>query len=378
MLAQQRHDYVLDQLRIHGAVRLADVVGGLGVSEGTVRRDLELLEQQGLLLRVRGGAVPPAAAGPRPGGAPGGAPGGGAEGLVIGMLMPSATYYFPEVVRGAQSAAAAAGARLVLSVTDYDDDRDLSQLRDLIGSGSDGLLVASSSGPVLPDPVRELLDGSGLPYVLIERRSAAAFDHAECVLSDHRQGAYRAVEHLAGLGHRGVALFAARTPTAQAVAEGYAEAVRLLGLDTAVPTLSFDHDADRLESVDAFIHACRASGATAALVHSDQEAILMVQRLRGHGVRIPEDLSVIAYDDEVAAFAEVPLTAVAPAKFEVGATAAAALIDRLSGVSGLPVRQTVLHPRLLVRASTAAPGGAEPVPAEATDPAAAAPSAGAR
>ena len=373
MLAQQRYDYVVEQLRAHGAVRLADVVAGLGVSEGTVRRDLELLEQQGRLTRVRGGAVPPPGASSVPSAGPGTLPVESTEGMVVGMLTPSATYYFPEVIRGAQSAAARAGARLVLSVSDYDDSRDLGQLRDLIGSGSDGLLVSTSAGPVVPAPVRELLESSGLPYVLVERRSAAAFDHAECVLSDHRHGAYRAVEYLAGLGHRGVALFASRTPTAHAVTEGHAEAVRLLGLETAAPVLSFDRDADRLESVDAFIHACRASGATAALVHSDQEAILMVQRLRGHGVRVPEDLSVIAYDDEVAAFAEVPLTAVAPAKFEVGHTAATALLDRLGGVAGLPVRQTVLHPRLLVRDSAGAPGGAEPPSAEAvsTDSAAA-------
>jgi DNA-binding LacI/PurR family transcriptional regulator len=303
-------------------------------------------------------------------------PGESTDGMVIGMLMPSATYYFPEVIRGAQSAAARAGARLVLSVTDYDSDRDLGQLRDLIGSGSDGLLVSTSSGPVVPAPVRELLDASGLPYVLVERRSATAFDHAECVLSDHRHGCYRAVEYLTGLGHRGVALFASRTPTAQAVIDGHAEAVRLLGLETAAPVLSFDRDADRLESVDAFIHACRASGATAAVVHSDQEAILMVQRLRGHGVRVPEDLSVIAYDDEVAAFAEVPLTAVAPAKFEVGHAAAVALLERMGGVAGLPVRQTVLHPRLLIRDSTSAPGGAEP-PADRPGPPGAATAAGA-
>ncbi|MFC1419739.1 substrate-binding domain-containing protein [Streptacidiphilus cavernicola] len=356
MLARQRHDYVLEQLRVHGAVRLADVVSGLGVSEGTVRRDLELLERQGRLTRVRGGAVPPGAA--AAGGGWGALPVAGVEGMAIGMLAPSATYYFPEVIRGAQSAAGRSGVRLVLSVTDYDADRDLGQLRDLVSSGSDGLLVATSSGPVLPEPVRELLDASGLPYVLVERRSAEAFDHAECVLSDHRQGAYQAVEYLAGLGHRGVALLTARTPTAPAVTEGHAEAVRRFGLDTAAPVLAFEPGADRLESVDAFIHACRASGAGAALVHSDQEAVLMVQRLRGHGVRVPEELSVIAYDDEVAAFAEVPLTAVAPAKFEVGATAATALLERLSGVPGLPVRQTVLHPRLVVRDSSTAPAGA--------------------
>ncbi|MFC1413665.1 substrate-binding domain-containing protein [Streptacidiphilus sp. N1-12] len=364
MLAQQRHDYVLEQLRAHGAIRSTEVVAGLGVSDGTVRRDLELLEQQGRLTRVRGGAVLP------PGSTPGavprtavGAAAGPVGGIVIGMLVPSTTYYFPEVIRGAQSAAARAGARLILGVSDYDRERDPGQLRDLVSSGCDGLLVTTAEGPVVPARVRKQLDVSGLPYVLVERRSAAAFDHAECVLSDHRQGAYRAVEYLAGLGHDGVALFASPSPTARAVTEGHAEAVRLLGLSRSAPVLGYEQGADRLSAIDAFVHSCRASGATAALVHSDQEAILLVQRLRAHGVRIPEDLSVIAYDDEVAAFAEVPLTAVAPPKFELGLIAASTLLGRLgagadgtgtaAGTAEPAVRQTVLQPRLVLRSSTA-------------------------
>lgn len=376
MLAQQRHDYVLEQLRAHGAVRLSDVVTELGVSDGTVRRDLEILEQQGQLTRVRGGAVPPG--GSQPGNAAAEhaehpASAALAEGAVVGMLVPSATYYYPEVIRGAQSAAARAGARLVLGVTDYDAAQDLDQLRDLIRSGCDGLLVTTAGGPVIPVPVRELLDESGLPYVLVERRSAAAYDHAECVISDHRQGAYRAVEFLAGLGHRGVALFAHFTPTANQVREGHAAAVRELGLHGSAPVLLPERDADRPAAVDAFVHACRASGATAALVHSDQEAILLVRRLRKHGVRVPEDLAVIAYDDEVAAFAEVPLTAVAPPKFEVGRMAMAALLDRLGTADGPPVRQTVLQPRLVVRDSTGAPP--EPQPSASDTPPAVAASA---
>jgi predicted transcriptional regulator len=103
VLAQQRHAYVLERLSAEGAVRVTDVVAGLGVSDGTVRRDLELLEQQGLLTRVRGGAVSVAsAASPALSTVPTAlAPGGGA---VIGMLVPSTTYYYPEVIRGAQEA----------------------------------------------------------------------------------------------------------------------------------------------------------------------------------------------------------------------------------------------------------------------------------
>jgi DNA-binding LacI/PurR family transcriptional regulator len=355
VLAQQRYDYVLDQLRTHGAIKVTDVVAGLGVSDGTVRRDLEVLEERGRLVRVRGGAMLPGPS--RAGGPPSADPQlpdqiALAEGMVLGMLVPSTTYYYPEVIRGAQAVLSRAGARLILGVTDYDGARDLEQLRDLVRSGCQGLLVTTATGPVIPAPVRELLEHCALPYVLVERRSADLFDDVDHVLSDHRQGAYRAVEHLAALGHRGVALFAHATPTAQLVADGYAEGVRLLGLDAGAPVHAPERGTDRLAALDAFAKACRDSAATAALVHSDQEAILLVQRLRAHGVRIPEDLALIAYDDEVAAFAEVPLTAVAPPKFEVGRSAASALLEHLAAAEPLPVRQTVLQPRFVVRDST--------------------------
>jgi DNA-binding LacI/PurR family transcriptional regulator len=268
------------------------------------------------------------------------------------MLVPSTTYYYPEVIRGAQTVVSRAGARLILGVTDYDGERDLEQLRDLIRSGCRGLMVTTATGPVIPAPVRGLLEDCALPFVLVERRSAETFDDVDYVLSDHRQGAYRAVEHLAALGHRSVALFVHATPTARLVADGYAEGVRLLGLDTDAPVHAPAAGADRQAELDAFAKACRDSDATAALVHSDREAILLAQRLRAQGVRIPEDLAVIAYDDEVAAFAEVPLTAVAPPKFEVGRSAASALLEQIAATGPLPVRQTVLQPRFVVRDST--------------------------
>ncbi|HSM34640.1 MAG TPA: DeoR/GlpR family DNA-binding transcription regulator [Anaerolineae bacterium] len=57
MLAPQRHAYILDRLRVEGAVRVADLMRQLGVSDMTVRRDLEALESQGHLVKVHGGAT---------------------------------------------------------------------------------------------------------------------------------------------------------------------------------------------------------------------------------------------------------------------------------------------------------------------------------
>ncbi|WP_040905354.1 substrate-binding domain-containing protein, partial [Streptomyces griseoflavus] len=78
-----------------------------------------------------------------------------------------------------------------------------------------------------------------------------------------------------------------------------------------------------------------------------------------NGVRVPEDCSVVAYDDVVAGLGTTPLTAVAPPKADVGRAAAELLLQRLDAPRGAggPVRRTELLPSLIVRGSTRARAG---------------------
>jgi DNA-binding LacI/PurR family transcriptional regulator len=70
------------------------------------------------------------------------------------------------------------------------------------------------------------------------------------------------------------------------------------------------------------------------VLHSDVDALMLVQQLADSGIRVPQDCSVVAYDDVVAAFGGTPLTAVAPPKAEVGRVAAELLVQRLARRSG--------------------------------------------
>lgn len=104
-----------------------------------------------------------------------------------------------------------------------------------------------------------------------------------------------------------------------------------------------------------------ASGnVTAAVVHSDADAIVLIPRLQARGVRVPEDLAVIAYDDEVASLADLPLTAVAPDKHAVGAAAARLLLARLGVPDEGPAarRHLDILPALRVRVSCGAAAAA--------------------
>ncbi|MBA2946060.1 substrate-binding domain-containing protein [Streptomyces himalayensis] len=106
----------------------------------------------------------------------------------------------------------------------------------------------------------------------------------------------------------------------------------------------------------------RERGATAALLHGDVDALMLVQHLMDSGVKVPQDCSVVAYDDVVAALGSTPLTAVAPPKAAIGRAAAELLLYRLTrphAAGAEPARRIELLPELKVR------GSALPIPVTA-------------
>ncbi|RKN39012.1 substrate-binding domain-containing protein [Streptomyces hoynatensis] len=374
LLAAQRHELLVRELEAAGVLRISELAARFGVSGATIRRDLADLELAGRVTRLRGGAmaVTPArraegaartgegpaegtAPGPEAPPAPGGTP---AVAHTLGLLVPSATYYYPRVIAGVRAVAERRGARIVIGLTGYASPSDRRQVDELAAAGVSGLLVASAEGHWVSAPMLDRLRESRLPFVLLERQPRDPYEPCEFVVSDHRQGAFGAVAHLAGLGHGRVGLFTNGSPTAALVREGHAAAVERLGLDAAAPvvdsgrpTLGSDEAA---EHYDAFLDGCLATGTGAALVHSDHDAIEMMRRLRGRGLHTPEDLALIAYDDELASLAEVPLTAVAPAKHELGEQAAGLLLDRLDAADPPALRRLHVQPRLIVRSSCGA------------------------
>ncbi|GAA2940755.1 substrate-binding domain-containing protein [Streptomyces enissocaesilis] len=360
--AAERHDRLLGLVRERGSARVSDLADRLGVSPVTVRRDVEELAGRGLLDRVHGSVSWPQERG-------GGGTGG--SGLVLGMLAPSATYYFAEVIRGAHEAAARAGARLILRISDYRPEEDRARTDGLLAAGAEGLLVAPGwRRPGDPAAYGDWIASLPVPAVLLERQPAAGspLDGTDRVCSDHRHGVLLALRHLRELGHRAPLLMARDdSPTALAVRAGYAEALGVLGLRPprdVIDSVPAEVHPDRFEAAVRALREAVASGAaTAALIHNDVDAIQVVQRLAELSVRVPQDLALIAYDDEVAALADTPLTAVAPPKREVGRQAAGLLVERLGqgrpgrgrGADGEePRRHLALLPQLRVRASCGA------------------------
>lgn len=358
MLAAERLSVIMQRARREGAVRVVDLVSQLGVSDVTVRRDLDMLVQQGRLTKVHGGAVlteqhlddaSEVAA----------ANGMAASGYAVGMLVPKSSYYFTRMVEGARAVLSGHGARLVLAVSEYQSGREQELCDGLLRAGAAGLLLVPGTNEVGGSESSWLTE-LPVPVVLLERRLPEPHTAGICwVRTAHEAGTALAVWHLKDLGHERIALFTrGDTPSARRVGDGWLRALNDAGLPTDTPIVQGSEIPGwplwSPEQVAKFITKIRKAGATALLCHNDEDALAIVQYASSAGFAVPDDLSIVAYDDEIAELASPALTAVSPPKTHIGDLAARTLIDLLAD-PGMPARHIEVEPRLVVRESTAPP-----------------------
>ncbi|MEE1650612.1 substrate-binding domain-containing protein [Brachybacterium sp. J144] len=370
-LPRSRHEHLLRELSLRGSVRASEIAAELGVSEVTIRRDIIRLERDGQLARVHGGAISAAeTTRPRPARTP------------VGLVLPGPGSHFPAVTRGAGEAASALHARLMMASTDYRVATERRQVRQLLDLGIEGLLIAPTLRDRTPAELLEELGAVPVPVVLLERSlegTVVLADH-DGVRTDHARGTLMALEHLRTQGHERIGLAVLdRTPTAAPVREGFLRACGQLDLDPPpIRSLPKD-DGGRVDPVDAALAELLADslarGVRALVVHTDHYAARLVEIALDQGIRVPEDLAVIAYDDEFAEHCIVPLTAVSPPGREIGRLALHTVFDRIRtgpGEAAGPPRHVQVSPQLIVRSSTLSVGAeagaavAEPPSAGAT------------
>jgi DNA-binding LacI/PurR family transcriptional regulator len=351
--ADERHLAILQLVDARGTITGQEIADELGVAAVTVRGDVRELARRGLVSRTHGAVTrvqdAPATTRARVTKAP----------RTIGMVVPHASYYYPAVVSGAQSAAEALGAKLVLGVSQNDVTEERALVSRLLDSGVDGLVIASRLDPQRSPETEDWLRSIPVPIVLAERRAGRDSGQIEHVATDHEQGAYDAVQHLARLGHRQIGLLLFTTITAPRLRTGYDAAMAALDLPQPppeVPRELLDESPAELEQkAAAIITAVRTGALDALIVHHDVAALPLVSRLRQAGIGVPEDLAVVAYDDELAALSDPPLTAVAPPRTAVGAGAVRLLVERLEEPDR-PLHQVLLRPELRIRGSCGSAG----------------------
>ncbi len=279
--------------------------------------------------------------------------------LTLGMLVPDITNpFFPPVIKGAEDAAQARGYNLILCNTEDLPEREATYLAVLRERQVDGLLIASSR---MSDRVITALRRDGFPFVLVNRSARGA---ELAVTVDNRAGAGAAIAHLASLGHRRIGHLAGPQMTTTGVerAAGVRAALRRHGL-AAEPGLWVESEA---YSEEAGYRAARwllvrEDPPTAIFGANDLIALGALRAAREAGLRVPQDVSLVGFNDiPQAELLEPALTTVRVPQYEMGEAAARMLIARLEG-GAIAERRIVLEVVLVVRASTAAPRAARRV-----------------
>jgi LacI family transcriptional regulator len=267
----------------------------------------------------------------------------------IGLVVPDiANPFFTDIARGAADLADARQYAMMLCNTDEDHDKQERYLRLLIQQRVDGLLIRPNDED--EEPLLALRE-RGLSVVLINRQVENG--NFCSVVVDGERGSEEAVNHLGALGHKHIAwaTWSMKNPGMASRAKGVAKAAKRWGMEMVTITVqgmnngSGEVAAEKLLTLD--------PRPTALLCANDLLALDALRGLIQRGIQVPEDISVIGYDDiDFCANARVPLTTVAVPRYQIGATAAGLLLDEIDNPEKHAHQQVVFQPRLIVREST--------------------------
>jgi LacI family transcriptional regulator, repressor for deo operon, udp, cdd, tsx, nupC, and nupG len=266
--------------------------------------------------------------------------------LVIALVPDIANPFFSEVIRGIEQVAHANRYSVLLGDTQNNPVREQAYADMVTSRQADGLI---SLVPRLPKE----FDRKRIPLVnACEYVPEADVDK---VYVDNTAGARAAVDHLLSLGHRAIAFISGPKHSAICVdrQRGYEQALRHAKVRVnrellAVGDFSVESG---MTATQAFLS--RKHSFTAVFCANDEMAIGAMQALRGHGLRVPRDVSIIGFDDiRFARYTDPPLTTVAQPKTALGQQAMTALLEKLDSPNR-PARAFILHTELVVRASTA-------------------------
>jgi LacI family transcriptional regulator len=257
--------------------------------------------------------------------------------------------FFTTIARGAEDTVSAAGSLILLGNTDESEAEELRYMRMLVQKGVDGVLfVPSRDGTTALEFART----HGLPVVVLDRRSA--FAGVDVVRCDSERGAYDLGQLLLSLGHRRFAILAGPEgiSTSDDRVIGFQ---RSLTESTHATDCTTSHGKFSVADGARLMESALRSGPTAVFATNNFLAIGALNFVREANIRVPEDVALVGFDDLPAHLITFPfLTVSAQPAYEMGATAARILFDRIAHPE-VPVRHVVLPTTLVERRSSGLP-----------------------
>ncbi|WP_026923821.1 LacI family DNA-binding transcriptional regulator [Glycomyces arizonensis] len=258
-----------------------------------------------------------------------------------------------EILRGVEDAAHAAGVGTVVSAVHRRRASTEQWLENLRTRASDGVILVISQ---LSSPVLEQLRHLRVPMVVLDPAGGPAMD-APTIGATNWAGGLAATEHLIGLGHRRIGFIHGpkQVLCSRARFDGYRAALEAAELEFD-PALVYDGDFYHQSGFDAAKELLGLDDApTAIFASSDQMAFGAYEAIRQRGMRIPEHVSVVGFDDlPESRWTSPPLTTVRQPLAEMGALAARTILEVAAG-NDLDTPRLELATEMVVRESTATP-----------------------
>lgn len=274
----------------------------------------------------------------------------------IGVIIPTISNpFYSSVILGIEKEADKRGYNLLLCNTFRDVEKEKRYLQSLYEKQVKGIIISTWGAKNVEEYINK-----GLEFVLLDQK----IDNLECsfISFDCFRGAYMAVEYLIANGHRKIAFVS--TPltrwTRKETFNGYKAALTDNGIDVNEEYLLIgNHEKEVQEEGFEFINGKlmadefikRKLDATAVLAVNDMTAFGFIQQMYVYGKKIPEDISVVGFDDiSFSKMFSPPLTTVQYPAYEVGRLAAMLLLDKISGHNHSTMN-VKLNPKLIIRDS---------------------------
>lgn len=269
----------------------------------------------------------------------------------LGLIVPdNSNPFFSEIALGAEDCAFRHGYSLFLCNSRHDSARELTYMTTLSTYAVDGLILSAVSGDL--DQLSEFVK-SGIPLVVVDRKLAAP--DIEFIHSDHIEGAREATQHLVEFGHRRIGIITGPIDVHSALD-------RIQGFEEILNEHGIPNDPDLSVRGDFQVESGRRAAQemmelpdppTAIFACNDMMAIGALQTLRTLGLGVPEDVSLVGFDDIfLASLLDPPLTTVAQSAYTIGEMAVARLVERMNGSKNLMTQEFCLPTDLIIRKST--------------------------
>jgi LacI family transcriptional regulator len=257
--------------------------------------------------------------------------------------------FFAELARGAEDAACAAGCEVILCNSDLDCDKQMSYTQSLLEKRVDGIIMNSVAG--LSRAQQQQLEDCGAPIVLLNRpRGTLNFS---TVCTDNARGGELAGEYLARLGHRVIAHLTGPKDHGNLSdrCSGFLKGIQARRTGVEPIIIHGDHTFHGGYEMARKLFT-RRRDVTAIFAGNDVIAFGVVRAAIENGLRIPDDLSLVGFDNvELSGILHPPLTTVHQPKYEIGQAAVEILLRLSKDTNGRTPEHRLLGVQLIERQS---------------------------